>query len=211
MNGLSARALHAMNLVGMALVLALTPVSAQANERLPLGTFEIDGKKVVPFDDGFWRYDTPAVECHDIPQVGRLCAAPSDWSVFPARQTDIYKNRTQFVSGNTFWGQANALVPIIETQPLTPEDAEAFIRNRVFLRNGLRPNTLVSKLIEIDGKQWQQLVFEGSGVVKAFSLTKLNNRYVIAETHKSRTTLYASEHQRKHADFIASLEISADE
>ena len=197
--------------VALAVVALCTfSTSVLAQDRQEVDRVRSGDLEVILYDDGFWRYtDAETPVCHEIPEVGLFCATPNVWAEFPARQTDLHKRRPQFVSGDDFWAQANALVPI-SSEKLAEEDVEAFIRNRVYLRNGLRPNIVVSDRFDANGSSWQRIVFEAEGKVKAFSLTAMNQGFVIVETHERKTTLFGSEHKKLHLSFIESLELARD-
>jgi len=188
----------------LALALALTigvgPVARAAD---PLLRGEIEGKPVLLFADGFWRFDDAVGEiCTRAGSHGEVCALPSDWSRLP----DVDQGRAglpEFVR-DAFTAEFRVLQPF-GGESLTVKNAMAFIGNQS-MDNGVRGTVLSTTESAIAGFGGGQVVIaSGTRGVMAFTFALQNGRLLIARTREQGTTLFSADHAAAHDSFVAAL------
>ena len=164
---------------------------------------QVNGKPVLVFDDGFWRYDDSVGEiCSQTGRHGAVCALPSEWSRLP-EVDELRYGLPEFVQGEFIaefrvlqhWGG----------EALSVQDALAFIGNQT-LYDGLKGTVLLSASGKIGELEGGNIVMSaGQHGVFSFTFVNQDGRYLIARTRDQNSTIYHSDHRDAHQSFVDAI------
>lgn len=190
-----------MKLVFFLLIMAVTASVGSARELIAHA--QVDGKPVLIFDDGFWRYDDDVGEvCTVSGSQGSVCTLPSIWSRLPDTD-ELRYGLPVFVQGEftaefrvlQHWG----------SKPITINDVLAFIGNQT-IYDGLKGTVLESTTGKLGGFEGGHVVISaGPNGVYAFTFASQNGRYLIAQTRDQDSTTYFSGHRKAHQSFVDAI------
>ena len=185
------------------LILFLTIGASSGHARELIAEVQVDGKEVLIFDDGFWRYSDDVGEiCTLTGKHGAVCALPSKWSRLPDLDAQRH-GLPEFVQGEFFaefrvlqhWGSGT----------ISLGDVSAYIRNQTTY-DGLKGSVLLNSTGKIgDLEGGHVVVSTGRKGVFAFTFVNQNGRYLIAQTRDQGSSIYHSEHRQAHQSFIDAM------
>ena len=201
-----------MNYHGVAALMRATAAAFLSFSLVSLGTASVarevvwkgnvDGKDVVMFDGGFWRFDdSGGARCTKIAHVGDLCALPASWAPFP--QTNAKALRPRFFREG-FEGFVTSLTPT--RGPIEARSINLTLSEIASVAGG-PPTVLQKGSARLDDLDGQQIVYVHLDRVMAFSIFDQNGRILIFYTETSGFTLFHKDHQTAHQDLINSVEL----
>lgn len=182
--------------------LILTMLGSTAGAREILFETTYDGRSIVVYSDGYWRYsDTDGVVCTPIPRLGEVCALPSHWMPIPDPVEQ--RDSPEFLHDGRYLAEANSYTPFSGLE-LTHETIRQYVvtaARRLGAGAAFRPEA--GAIFGIEGPSY---IFQGSGIV-VFTVVEWNGRFIVARTFDPQSSLYHSGHRAAHASFTDSIRL----
>ncbi|MGX9354053.1 hypothetical protein ACS3SW_02495 [Roseobacteraceae bacterium S113] len=185
------------------------PVDAQSQTRTQIGTSEFDGKSIILFDDGFWRYDDAGgVVCTDMGRtLTQVCSLPSEWSVFPFAKPNAKPILPPFLlSADGYFAEVSSMGAPGYKVHKGYKDIARFLLARLSRHSGRDLQTLNFESSVIDGRQWLTTSVITARGPEVISFTEMGDMVIIGVTIDANSSLILNWHKKKHSEFLAKIE-----